>query len=320
MDSYNNYRTKRKIATFIDSENVNKLEIIPELLKYLDHEGFIPSPKKIIVSKITQPEEYTRIIKEYCFEIVVSYKLLKKGKAKKVKEANHNNADFRYYIEVLDCFYKEKDIDAFCIVASDDDYTELILKLKSEGKFLIGVGFKENTSPKFRALFDEFFSVEDFLSQNKANNQSEETTNDDIIDKKKLEEEEANNDAVIDKQNTKESIEKDVKKSPKKSKKIKKDKSSSNDKEKENQTKETNEKENQKDVKKALMDEFLDHAKKYISTLGPGKYNLSNITSIIKKTYPNRFNMRVSFNKYELIGFKVYIDDNDKSNAYIIKE
>ena len=57
MESYTKYKTKRKIATFIDSENVNKLEVIPELLKYLDHEGFIPSPKKIIVSKITQPEK-----------------------------------------------------------------------------------------------------------------------------------------------------------------------------------------------------------------------------------------------------------------------
>ena len=66
MESYTKYKTKRKIATFIDSENVNKLEVIPELLKYLDHEGFIPSPKKIIVSKITQPEEYPRLIKEYC--------------------------------------------------------------------------------------------------------------------------------------------------------------------------------------------------------------------------------------------------------------
>ena len=52
MESYTKYKTKRKIATFIDSENVNKLEVIPELLKYLDHEVFIPSPKKIIVSKI----------------------------------------------------------------------------------------------------------------------------------------------------------------------------------------------------------------------------------------------------------------------------
>ena len=86
MESYTKYKTKRKIATFIDSENVNKLEVIPELLKYLDHEGFIPSPKKIIVSKITQPEEYTRLIKEYCLELVVSYKRIKKGKAKKTKE------------------------------------------------------------------------------------------------------------------------------------------------------------------------------------------------------------------------------------------
>ena len=196
MESYTKYKTKRKIATFIDSENVNKLEVIPELLKYLDHEGFIPSPKKIIVSKITQPEEYTRLIKEYCLELVVSYKRIKKGKAKKTKEVNHNNADFRYYIEVLDCFYKENDIDAFCIVTSDDDYTELILKLKNEGKFLIGVGNKDNTSPKFRALFDEFLLVEDLLVQNKVISQNEETTKAESTSMKINEEENVNKEKV----------------------------------------------------------------------------------------------------------------------------
>lgn len=319
MDSYTKYKTKRKIATFIDSENVNKLEVIPELLKYLDHEGFIPSPKKIIVSKIIQPEEYTRLIKEYCLELVVSYKRIKKGKAKKIKEANHNNADFRYYIEVLDCFYKEKDIDAFCIVTSDDDYTELILKLKSEGKFLIGVGNKDNTSPKFRALFDEFLIVEDLLTPNKVTNQNEETTKNESASTLVNEEEKENKENSLDVQISDSSLNKNSKKTSKKRVKSNKTKVSLNQKENKLQdVEETSQKEKQSVDKKALMDEFLTLAKAYIDTLKPGKYNLSNVTSHIKKENPNRFKMRVTLEKYKSLGLEVLIDDEDRSNAYII--
>ena len=321
MESYTKYKTKRKIATFIDSENVNKLEVIPELLKYLDNEGFIPSPKKIIVSKITQPEEYTRLIKEYCLELVVSYKRIKKGKAKKTKEANHNNADFRYYIEVLDCFYKENDIDAFCIVTSDDDYTELILKLKNEGKFLIGVGNKDNTSPKFRALFDEFLLVEDLLVQNKVISQNEETTKTEATSMKISEEENVNKEKVHSEQKADDSSSQTNENKSKNKLKSNKTKTSSNQKQKENETKNSeviSKKEQQNLDKKALMDEFLTLAKVYIDTLKPGKYNLSNITSHIKKENPNRFKMRVTFEKYKSLGLEVLIDDEDRCNAYII--
>lgn len=292
--TYNDFNNKNKIATFIDLENVNKLDTIPFIFDYLEKNNFIPSPRKLIVSKINQEEKITKLIKDLCLELVVSFKRIKKGNSKRAKDSNKNNADFRYYIEVLETLYSQKDVNAFCIVTSDEDYTELILKLKSEGKYLIGVGNKEVTSEKYRALFHEFLFVDDLLVKEQ---------NDNIPKKNESSQQIIKEDKIIenDKEETVESAQNTQNNQKKQSTKrnFKKAKEAAN---------------------KKMISKFSIIAKEKINNLKPGRYNLSNITSEIKSENPKKFPVRISVELYEQLGYEVHIDNDDKSNAYIIIE
>ncbi len=144
---------KPKLAMMIDFENANQKNLIPEFFSYLEKRGFLCYPRKLITSKITSLENTNKLIKENNLELIVSNRPL-------VKNHNRNNADFRMYIETLDCLYN-CNVDAFCIVSSDDDFLELVLKLKRAGKYLIGIGAL-NTSSDYQKHFDEFLFIEDF--------------------------------------------------------------------------------------------------------------------------------------------------------------
>ncbi len=144
---------KTRLAVLIDFENANQKDLITEFFSYLDKKGFLSYPRKLITSKITSLESTNALIKENNLELIVSNRPLSKGH-------NRNNADFRMYIETMDILYKD-DVDAFCLISSDDDFLELVLKLKRTGKYLIGIGNK-NTSPDYIKHFNEFLFCEDF--------------------------------------------------------------------------------------------------------------------------------------------------------------
>ena len=161
------YLSNNKTAVFIDYENVNLTDSYNPLFTRLIKEGYSPIIRKIICSTIPKKANFSDVIKDNLLDFIVSYKHLKKGTSKVVKEKNLNNADFRVYIEVLKVLYTNPEINTFVIATSDDDYTELICTLKSEGKFLIGVGNKSTTSTSYKDLFDKFYFIEDLLPVNK---------------------------------------------------------------------------------------------------------------------------------------------------------
>lgn len=56
-----------------------------------------------------------------------------------------NSSDFAMTIDAMDILYS-KEIDAFCLVSSDSDFTRLVTRIRENGKFVMGVG-KKGTSP-----------------------------------------------------------------------------------------------------------------------------------------------------------------------------
>ncbi len=65
-----------------------------------------------------------------------------------------NATDSALIIDAMDILYS-KDIDGFCIVSSDSDFTRLATRLRETGKFVIGMG-EEKTPSAFIKACDRF--------------------------------------------------------------------------------------------------------------------------------------------------------------------
>ena len=59
--------------------------------------------------------------------------------------SNKNSSDATLIIDAMDILYS-KNIDGFCIVSSDSDFTRLIMRIREDGKVVYGMG--EKKSPK----------------------------------------------------------------------------------------------------------------------------------------------------------------------------
>ncbi|HPQ70747.1 MAG TPA: NYN domain-containing protein [bacterium] len=57
-----------------------------------------------------------------------------------------NAADIRLVADAMEILFRYPHIDTYVIVASDSDYTGLILKLREHGKKVVGIGTREHTS------------------------------------------------------------------------------------------------------------------------------------------------------------------------------
>lgn len=144
----------KKLAILFDIENISPEDILPVSITKLEEQGFIVYPRKIIFNNVSQLKKsfLGPAIKSYHLDLICAYA----GTGK-------NIADFRLYIEVLDMLYKNPDIDGFCIVSGDADFAELVIKLRHEGKYVIGIGPNSKSKPEYVALFNQFFFIEDLL-------------------------------------------------------------------------------------------------------------------------------------------------------------
>ena len=75
-----------------------------------------------------------------------------------------NSMDIQLVIDALDVAYKNELIDSFCIVSGDSDYVPLVGKLKSMGKFVLGISRSEAASNVFMNACSEFQFLESVAS------------------------------------------------------------------------------------------------------------------------------------------------------------
>ena len=75
-----------------------------------------------------------------------------------------NATDSAMIIDAMDILYTN-DVNGFCIVSSDSDFTRLVSRLRESGKMVIGMG--ENKTPEpFRTACDKFTILENLLVEN----------------------------------------------------------------------------------------------------------------------------------------------------------
>jgi uncharacterized protein (TIGR00288 family) len=127
--------SSENIALLIDADNAPAAKIdfiIAELASY----GVVNIRRAYGNWKKQALAGWEKILHDYAIQPVQHFDLIK-GK---------NASDMALLIDAMDLLYT-KQIGTFCLVSSDCDFTPLILRLRADGKQVIGFGGKDAPSP-----------------------------------------------------------------------------------------------------------------------------------------------------------------------------
>ena len=141
-------------ALFVDLENCGgKKSMLMDVIERVKIRG------DILIGKVYGYTDSYSDLKETLlsntFTVVPS---LRSGRNQK------NNSDIQLVIDALDVAYRNELIDSFCIVSGDSDYVPLVGKLKSMGKFVLGISRSEAASNVFMNACSEFQFLESVAS------------------------------------------------------------------------------------------------------------------------------------------------------------
>ena len=143
-----------KFAVFVDLENCGaKVDTLNNILEKVKIRGDILFGK--VYGYTDRFSDLKEILLSNTFVVVPS---LRYGAAQK------NNADIQLVIDALKTAYSNPLIDSFCIVSGDSDYVPLVGKLKSMGKFVLGISRSEAASNVFMNACSEFQFLESVAS------------------------------------------------------------------------------------------------------------------------------------------------------------
>ncbi len=139
-----------RFALFVDLENCGaKAATLNSVLEKVKIRGDILLGK--VYGYTDRFSELKEILLSNTFTVVPS---LRYGISQK------NNADILLVIDALEVAYTNPLIDSFCIVSGDSDYTPLVGRLKSMGKFVLGISRSEAASSVFINACNEFQFLE----------------------------------------------------------------------------------------------------------------------------------------------------------------
>ena len=123
------------IALLIDSDNApaGKIEFI---MTELARHGIVNIRRAYGNWKKPALSGWEKVLHEHAIQPVQHFDLVK-GK---------NATDMGLVIEAMDILYT-KAVDTFCLVSSDSDFTPLVLRLRADGKEVIGFGERKAPEP-----------------------------------------------------------------------------------------------------------------------------------------------------------------------------
>ena len=159
----------KKLAVLIDGDNIPSAyvkEMMEEIAKYGN-----PTIKRIY-GDWTNPglNKWKAVLLENAITPIQQYAYTK-GK---------NATDSAMIIDAMDVLYT-KNVDGFCIVSSDSDFTRLATRLREAGKQVYGIGEKKTPEP-FVVACDKFIYIEILKNQSKGN-EEDKTKEKETVDK-----------------------------------------------------------------------------------------------------------------------------------------
>jgi len=167
-----------RFALFVDLENCGaKVATLLSVLEKVKIRGDILLGR--VYGYTDQYSDLKEVLLSNTFTVVPS---LRYGFSQK------NNADILLVIDALEVAYTNDLIDSFCIVSGDSDYTPLVGRLKSMGKFVLGISRSEAASNIFINACNEFQFLENVGVRTRKSSEKKKASE----DKEPLDEQEVN--------------------------------------------------------------------------------------------------------------------------------
>lgn len=144
----NGHPQSLNVALFIDADNASSRKL-PDVLNELKAIG------NVMISRAygnwTKPclDSWRKVMRENAVQAVQQFDLIK-GK---------NATDMAMTVDVMDVLFT-KPVDVFCLVSSDCDFTPLVVRLRAQGKTVIGCG-NPNSSIAFAGACSRFIYLND---------------------------------------------------------------------------------------------------------------------------------------------------------------
>ena len=161
-----------RFALFVDLENCGaKVATLNNILEKVKIRGDILLGK--VYGYTDRFSDLKEVLLSNTFTVVPS---LRYGISQK------NNADILLVIDALEVAYTNPLIDSFCIVSGDSDYTPLVGRLKSMGKFVLGISRSEVASSIFINACNEFQFLESVSSVSRDKRRSQKQSKDEPLD------------------------------------------------------------------------------------------------------------------------------------------
>ena len=142
-----NDMSEQKMAVLIDADNV-PYSSIKEMLEEVAKNG-TPTIKRIYADW-TKPNAngWKGVLLENAITPIQQYSYT----------SGKNSSDSALIIDAMDILYSQQ-VDGFCIVSSDSDFTRLATRLRESGKKVMGIGEKKTPLP-FITACDKFVYIE----------------------------------------------------------------------------------------------------------------------------------------------------------------
>jgi uncharacterized LabA/DUF88 family protein len=137
----------KKIAVLIDADNVSD-KYIKYIFDEISNHG-TPTYKRIY-GDWTKPQlaSWKSVLLNYSITPIQQYSYT----------TGKNATDSALIIDAMDILYS-KNVDGFCIISSDSDFTRLAARLREAGMYVIGMGEKKTPTP-FIAACEKFKYLE----------------------------------------------------------------------------------------------------------------------------------------------------------------
>lgn len=143
-----------RLAVLIDADNISATYIKPMMLELARYGN--PTIKRIY-GDWTKPQlgPWKQVLLDHAISPVQQFGYT----------SGKNATDSSLIIDAMDILYTEQ-VDGFCLVSSDSDFTRLATRLREAGKIVYGIGEKK-TPTAFQAACDRFIFLENLAPKEK---------------------------------------------------------------------------------------------------------------------------------------------------------
>lgn len=165
MGEYKVMADKDKIAVFFDAENISSKNV-PSIINWLSSIGDIVFQRAYADWSMPHTKSWREQIRKTPMTAIQQFHEKEEMPNGDEKDAKDQAVDKAIMMDAIELALKHNEITKISIVASDNGYYSLALRLRELGKFIIGIGEKTKCKTLWVNSCNEFKYIEDIPDNN----------------------------------------------------------------------------------------------------------------------------------------------------------